>query len=86
MYGIELIVVVADVVSWLSDDMKGVYKNVRFGDYTGDESWLPIATTVYVNLALVHQSQLPTKRQTAETIYLLTKGKNCEVYKKLKLQ
>ena len=67
--------VTANAVDWLSDGMKGRYRNMRLKKYKEEKDpWPPIKTKSYVTLAIVHQKELQTRQETMATIYLRTKG------------
>ena len=62
-------------MDWLSGHMKGKYCSMRLKKYKEEkDSWPPIKTKSYVNLAIVHQKELQTRQETTSTIYLRTKG------------
>ena len=55
--------------------MKGRYRSMRLKKYKEEKDpWPPIKTKSYVTLAIVHQKELQTRRETVATIYLRTKG------------
>ena len=71
---------VDNAVDWLSDDMKGRYRNMRLKKHEEEKDpWPPIKTKSYVTLAIVHQNELQTRQKTTDTIYLRTKGDICEI-------
>ena len=66
---------VDNAVDWLSGHMKGRYCSMRLKKYKEEKDpWPPINSKSYVTLALVHQKELQTRRETMATIYLRTKG------------
>ena len=55
--------------------MKGRYCGMRLKKYKEEkDSWPPIKTKSYVTLAIVHQKELQTRKETTAKIYLRTKG------------
>jgi len=81
------LIVVFTGIDWLSDFMKGHYHHVRLKKRREEKDpWPPIATSSYITLALMYQKGLQTSTETAETIFLRTKGDACEIPKKLSFQ
>ena len=73
-------------VDWLSEFMKGQYCNMRLKKLEEEnDPWPPIKTKSYVTLALMYQKDLQSRAETAETIYLRTKGDISEIPQSQKL-
>ncbi|XP_065890344.1 protein NLRC3-like isoform X2 [Dysidea avara] len=72
---------------WLGEFMKGRYCNMRLKKRKEEKDpWPPVKTRSYITLALMYQKDLQTREETAQTIFLRTRGDISDIPKKINSQ
>ena len=75
------------MVDWLVKFLKGGYCKTRLKKRKEEnDTWPPIKIKSFITLALMHQRDLQTRKETTQTIFLRTKGDISDIPKKINSQ